>query len=79
MFYSQKYHKKAFDAEKTEIKREIAENDDERRKYTEKYEELKKKVENKIGCYQQQRKALVSTGHVLKDVSNIGKAFKVGG
>ena len=73
MLYFQKYHKKAFEAEKAEIKREIAENDDERRKQTERFEELKKKVENKIAYYQQQRKVLISTGHALKDVSNSGK------
>ena len=78
-FYFQKYHRKAFEAEKAEIKRELAENEDERRKYTEKFEDLKDKVDSKIGSYQQQFNILLNSGQALKDVSNTEKAIKVYG
>ena len=67
----------AFEAEKAEIKKEIAEIYTEIRKYTDRCEELKKKAENKFGYYQEQLNVLSNTGHALKTVSKLERPTRL--
>ena len=68
-FYLQKYHKKAFEAEKAEIKRELASRADEKKKYGDMFEELTKKTEEKIQEYLEQTSKLEACAQNLIEVS----------
>ena len=65
------YLKKAFEAEKAEIKQQIATKSDEIQKYTERFEALKNKVERKLEDYQNQLIILRESGRIYREVSSI--------
>ena len=65
------YLKKAFEAEKAEIKKQIATKSDEIQKYTERFETLKNKVERKLEDYQNQLIILRESVRIYREVSNI--------
>ena len=67
--FLQSYLKKAFEAEKAEIKKEIADKEAEIRKYTEKFDALREKIDKKMETYKEEHNKLMAAGRELKDVS----------
>ena len=66
----QKYHKSAFEAEKAEIKKALADKESEIEKHTKQSDTLRMKIERKIEQYRQEFKKLKNIGKTMKEVSS---------
>ena len=71
MNFLQKYHQKAFEAEKVEIKRELSEKKDVKKKYGDMLDELTRKTDGKVQQYLEKFDKVVDVGQTLKEVSSI--------
>ena len=71
MNFLQKYHKKAFEAEKVEIKRQLTEKEDAKKKYGDMLDELTRKTDGKFQQYLEKFDKVIASGQTLKEVSSI--------